>query len=190
MVDPYTSPNGTLRNRLGIEDPKALEAAEADITGAKLVALGRRSLPGKYDLAHLCAFHRFIFGDIYDWAGNLRTVDITKFDTFCRWIHLDAYGTEIFGKLARSGFLRNRDRDAFLTGFAETYADINALHPFREGNGRTQRAFLQQLARDAGHPLSWATLDAAENERASIAGFSGGLGPLTSLLDKLVDRHH
>ena len=63
-------------------------------------------------------------------------------------------------------YLRGRDRTAFVEGLAETYADINALHPFREGNGRTQRAFLQQLARDADHPLSWTNLDAAQNEAA------------------------
>jgi cell filamentation protein len=145
-------------------------------------------LAGKYDLDHLRAFHRFIFGDIYAWAGELRTVDITKFDTFCRWIHLDSYGKEVFGKLARAEYLRGKERSAFIAALAETYADINALHPFREGNGRTQRAFLQQLARDAGHPLSWANLSAAENENASIAGFSGDLGPLVTVLDKLVER--
>jgi cell filamentation protein len=76
----------------------------------------------------------------------------------------------------------------FIAALAGTYADINALHPFREGNGRTQRAFLQQLARGAGHPLSWANLSAAENENASIAGFRGDLGPLVTVLDKVVQR--
>ena len=84
MIYPYTLPDGTLRNLLGIEDPKVLEAAEADITGARLVALGRHSLPGEYDLDHLRAFHHFVFSDVYEWAGELRTVDITKYDTFCR----------------------------------------------------------------------------------------------------------
>jgi cell filamentation protein len=83
-TDPYSLPNGTLRNRLGIDDAKALEAAEADITGARLVALRQLHLPGSYDLDHLRAFHRYIFGDVYEWAGELRRVDITKFDTFCR----------------------------------------------------------------------------------------------------------
>ncbi len=188
MDDPYTLPGGTLRNLLGIEDPKALESAEADITAARLVALDLYSLPGSYDLDHLCAFHRFIFGDIYDWAGHLRRVDITKFDTFCRWIHLHTYGSEIFGKLARARWLRDRERVDFVTALAETYADINALHPFREGNGRAQRAFLQQLAHDAGHPLTWADLNAAENERASIAGFRGDLEPLIAMLGKLVEH--
>lgn len=83
MNDPYTQPNGVLHNLLGIDDSSALASAEADITSARLIGLDRRRLPGEYDLGHLREFHRFIFGDIYDWAGELRTVDITKRDTFC-----------------------------------------------------------------------------------------------------------
>ena len=188
MNDLYTQPNGVLRNLLGIDDSSALASAEADITSARLVALDHRRLPGEYDLGHLREFHRFIFGDIYDWAGELRTVDITKRDTFCRWVHIDSYSSEIFGKLAGNGVLRGLGRLDFLYRLAETYADINALHPFREGNGRAQRAFLRQLALDAGHPLTWAGLDAAENEAASIEGFRGELGPLVTMLDKHVAR--
>lgn len=188
MVDPYTLANGTLRNLLRIKDSESLAAAEADITGAKLVSLSLRPLPGRYDFDHLRAFHRFIFGEIYEWAGELRTVEITKYDSFCRYAHLEAYGAEIFGKLAQADLLRRRGRDEFITGLAETYADINALHPFREGNGRTQRAFLQQLAREAGCGMSWANLDPTENEKASIAGFRGKLEPLVAVLDALVER--
>ena len=134
MEDPYALSNGVLRNRLRIEDPSALESAEADITGARLITLSGRALPGQYNLDHLGAFHKFIFGDIYDWAGTLRTVDITKRDTFCRWLHLDTYSAEIFSRLARDDHLRGLDRKDFLEGLAELFADINALHPFREGN--------------------------------------------------------
>ena len=101
---------------------------------------------------------------------------------------MESYAAEIFGKLAAADFLRDKSRDTFISRLAETYADINALHPFREGNGRAQRAFLRQLAHDAGHPISWADMDAAENERASVAGFRGELEPLVELRDKLVER--
>ena len=184
--DPYTQPNGVMRNRLGIEDPVDLASAEADITGARLIALGLVDLPGKYDLDHLRAFHRFVFGDLYAWAGALRTVDIVKRDFFCRWMHLEHYADGIFRRLAEADHLRGPSRSDFVDGLAETYADINALHPFREGNGRAQRAFLQQLAREAGHPVSWAGLDPMENQAASIAGFRGDLRPLVAMLDKHV----
>jgi cell filamentation protein len=90
MNDPYNSLDGVLRNRLGITDSSELEAAEADITAARENALRRRRVHREYDLAHLQAFHRFIFGDIYDWAGELRTVDIAKYDAFCRSVHMRA----------------------------------------------------------------------------------------------------
>ena len=189
MNDPYALPGGVLRNRLGIEDPAELELAEADITGARLVALDLFDLPGKYDLDHLRAFHRFIFADIYDWAGALRTVDIVKRDFFCRWGNLEGYAAEIFRKLADARYLRGLGRPEFVEGLADVYADINALHPFREGNGRAQRAFLLQLARAAGQHVSWAGLDPAQNQAASIAGFRGDLKPLVSLLSKHVADH-
>jgi fido (protein-threonine AMPylation protein) len=88
--DPYALPNGVLRNLLGIDVAAALESAEADITGARLIALHGRALPGKYDLTHLRDFHRFIFGDIYNWAGALRTVDITsRMREFCTGLFSD-----------------------------------------------------------------------------------------------------
>jgi len=173
---------------LGITDPDELKTAEADITGARLVALSQRRIDGRYDLAHLQAFHRFVFGDIYEWAGELRTVDIAKRDQFCRREHLSSYATEIFARLANASWKTTPDRKEFIDGLAEAYADINALHPFREGNGRAQRAFLQQLAADGGHKLTWAGLSPEENEAASIAGFRGDLGPLIAMLDKHVER--
>lgn len=188
MNDPYISPDGVLRNRLGIADSSELEAAEADITAARENALRRRRVHGDYDLAHLRAFHRFIFGDIYNWAGELRTVDIAKYDAFCRSVHIESYADEIFGKLTAATWLTAPDRDAFVAGLAEAYADINALHPFREGNGRAQRAFLKQLSADVGRTLAWAGLDPAQNEAASIAGFRGDLEPLVVMLDKHVLR--
>ncbi|MGH3614789.1 MAG: Fic family protein [Pseudonocardia sp.] len=89
----------------------------------------------------------------------------------------------MFGKLARANHLRELDRGDFLDGLAEAVGDVNAVHPFREGNGRTQRAFFSQLARDAGHPLDWQHLDAEQNLVASQASLRGELAPLRSLLD-------
>lgn len=188
MTDPYIGPDGVLLNRLGITDPAELQTAEADITAARLIALGRLRIGGDYDLDHLRAFHRFIFADIYAWAGELRTVDIAKYDAFCRCAHLGGYAGEVFGNLKAAKWPTDPDRDVFIVGLAEAYADINALHPFREGNGRAQRAFVQQFAASVGRPLTWAGLDAEQNEAASIAGFRGDLEPLVTMLDKHVTR--
>ncbi len=189
MSDPYTDPaTGVLRNKLGITDPAVLAAAEADITTARIARLAERPLPGSYDLAHLMAFHREIFGSIYPWAGQVRTVNIAKDTTmFCPVQNIPAFAQDVFGRLARrDNFLRGLPREEFLTKLADLYGDINALHPGREGNGRAQRAYLAQLAADAGHRLEWTGMDPERNRLASIASFNGHTGPLRALLADLI----
>jgi cell filamentation protein len=187
--DPYLDlRSGVLRNLLGIDDAKALRRAEADFTAVRIAQLIRSPIPGRYDLAHLRALHRHIFQDIYDWAGELRTVSLGRGRLFSLPQHLDADADELFSWLARAGHLRGLDRDAFVDGLTELYADLNALHPFRDGNGRTQRAFLGQLAVDASHPIHWAAMDPAENVAASKAAHEGDNDALRALLDRLVHR--
>ncbi|MCX5382341.1 Fic family protein [Streptomyces sp. NBC_00083] len=186
MTDPYVTPSGVLRNRLGIDDADLLARAEADISHAELVRLSERPLEGAYDMKHLQAFHVAIFGAIYPWAGELRVVEISKYTPFCPSRNLVPFGDEVFGRLASGGYLRGLGRTEFVDALADLYGDLNALHPFREGNGRTQRAFLAQLAADAGYELRWAGLDPAENERASIKSYLGDNGPLLRMLDALL----
>lgn len=187
--DPYLDPRtGLLRNRLNIVNTDELAAAEAELTGSRLVDLELQPLPGLYDLAHLQSFHRYIFGDIYDWAGEVRTVAIAKGGLFCLPQHMKSYAAEIFDKLSAAGHLRGRPRERFVTGLTELLADVNALHPFREGNGRTQRAFVSQLASDAGYHIDWVRIDPEENIAASAASLHGKLGPLHVMLDGLVDQ--
>ncbi|WP_226364804.1 Fic family protein [Pseudonocardia sp. ICBG162] len=170
--DPYLD-TGVLRNRLGISDPAELAQAEAELTG-------------RYDLDHLQDFHHYIFSDLYDWAGQLRTVSIGKGQLFCLPHHLETFADDIFTRLQAQQVLRGRDLDGFVTGLAELLGDINALHPFREGNGRTQRAFLAQLAHDAGYELRWTTMDPAENNRASALSLAGDSSALHTMLAHLV----
>ncbi len=94
----------------------------------------------------------------------------------------------MFGRLAEADFLRGLDRDRFGDGLTEFLADLNALHPFREGNGRTQRAFCAQLARHADHRLRWSAMDPAENVVASRAALRGDNAPLRALIERLLDR--
>jgi cell filamentation protein len=187
-LDPYVDPgSGVLRNRLGITDPGELAAVEAALTASRLVDLERRRMAGAYDLAHLQAFHRYIFGDVYDWAGELRTVAIAKGGLFCLPQHLVSSGVKVFGKLADADRLRGLPRERFVARLAEFLADVNALHPFREGNGRAQRVFVSQLAHDAGHHVNWVRMDPEQNTITSAASLHGDLGPLQAMLDELID---
>lgn len=188
--DPYLDPRtGLFRNRLGLTDRVDLATAEKRLTTARIGQLRRRRLPGNYDLEHLRVFHWTIFQDVYPWAGQLRTVLIVKAGaSFCLPHQIVETAADVFGRLADDRYLRGRDRERFLDGVTALLAEVNALHPFREGNGRTQRAFLSQLARDAGYRLHWQHVDRDANIDAARAAADGDLAPMRALLDPVVER--
>src|SRR5579871_1665294 len=112
-ADPYTDPvTGILRNKLGLAVAADLEAAEREVTHAALILLRESPVQATWDLPHLCAIHRRIFGDIYDWAGQVRTVAITKGSTFCLPQFIEPATAEISRQLHQEKFLRGLARDA------------------------------------------------------------------------------
>lgn len=185
--DPYTDPlTGVLRNQLGLPTAVELQAAEREITHAALIFLKESPVPPSYDLRHLCAIHRRIFGDIYEWAGQLRTVAIAKGSWFCLPQYIESSAAEIFRALHGENLLRGLPRDVFTERLAYYLGEVNAVHPFREGNGRAQRAFFEQLASDAGFILDWQHLDADRNVAASAAIMHGDPAPMQKMLDELL----
>jgi cell filamentation protein len=166
--DPYLWP-GTdcLRNLLGIRDREELHQAEHELVRARRLTLDKAFLPGAYDTAHLRAFHRYLFQDVYDWAGQFRTGDISKDgQQFCPAGQLTDRLDRLFSRVAARGLFVGMEWEQFVGGFAMLYGDLNAVHPFREGNGRTQRAFLRQLAANAGWTVDWSSLGRFANARA------------------------
>ena len=185
--DPYADPvTGVLRNELGLSTPAALEAAEREITHAALILLKESPVSPRYDLGHLCAVHHRIFADIYDWAGQLRTVAIAKGSSFCLPQYIESSAAEIFRALHGESLLRGLPRDTFTERLTYYLGEVNAVHPFREGNGRAQRAFFEQLASNAGYILDWQHLDADRNVAASAAIMRGDPAPMRKMLDELV----
>lgn len=154
--DPYADPvTGTLHNKLGLITTEELETAEREITHAALIFLRESPVKPSYDLRHLCAVHRRIFGDIYDWAGQLRTVAIAKGTWFCLPQYIESAAAGIFRALRDENLLRGLNRSTFTERLTYYLGEVNAVHPFREGNGRAQRAFFEQLASDADFILDW-----------------------------------
>jgi cell filamentation protein len=156
-VDPYVY-EGTdvLINVLGIHDAEELRDVESQVALRRIARLTVRKLPGRYDLRHLMAFHQWIFTGIYPWAGQLRTVQISKpGTTFALAQRIGVAAKPIFDDIAERQFLTGLTRARFVEQLAHALGDVNALHPFREGNGRAQRAFFRQLAADAGYNLDW-----------------------------------
>jgi cell filamentation protein len=131
-------------------------------------------------------FHRALFGRVYPWAGEIRTVAIAKTDMFCLPQHISSYAAEVFSGLRKETYLRGLSRNDFADRLTHYFAEVNAVHPFREGNGRTQRAFFGQLGREAGWRLAWAGLEPGENVAASRGALRGDNALLRSMLGRLV----
>jgi cell filamentation protein len=184
--DPYVYPRtDVLRNIPDIRASDELAGFEARLTFLRGLQLASDPIAGAYDLGHLRAFHRYLFAGLYQWAGELRTVVLAKTDLFCLPEHIESYGTEIFSQLTEENRLHGLDRDHFIDRLAHYLSDVNALHPFRDGNGRAQRAFFAQLASDSGYRLDWQLIDPKINTDASVAAMQGDEEPMRRLLDEI-----
>jgi cell filamentation protein len=138
--------------------------------------LEARGILGSFDLPHLCAIHRYLFQDVFPWAGELRRVGLSKTGgaAFAAPMHIASALNRTFIALRQENLLHGLDRLTFCQRAAFYLGEINAVHPFREGNGRTQREFIRQLAANAGYTLSWAGISPADNLAASIASHTRG----------------
>jgi len=175
-TDPYTYPGtDVLRNIPDIRDPQALAAFEANATVARLAELDAVPVRGRFDAARLKAVHKHIFQDVYPWAGELRTVNISKGGTlFGAAAFVETALDAIFKKLPEDSLLKAADVEPFARRAAFYLGEINAVHPFREGNGRAQREFIRELAVDAGFAIDWSRIDQQQMIAASRGSFATG----------------
>jgi cell filamentation protein len=182
--DSYIDPaSGVLKNRLGITEAALLEQIEAAFVAARSYELARQPLQGHFDLAHLQAIHRYLFGDVYEWAGELRSIDIRKGGhRFAHHAHIRNAAAPIFKQLADENRLAGLGPAAFSSRAAHYHGELNALHPFREGNGRAQREFLSHLAQAAGYYIAWEYMNHAHLLEASIESFRGDISALAALI--------
>lgn len=187
--DPYTdAKTGTLHNKLDITDPKQLAQAETDFTKLRIAELREKPLQGAYDLKHLQGFHQRIFGDVYPWAGELRTVDISKGSSmFARPEYIESESTKVFAALAKDNHLKGMDRDQFIDRTAYHLTEINALHPFREGNGRAQYAMFEQMGREARRPLDFSRIDRNDLIKAASLAHNHDYQHLKPIVEQALD---
>ncbi|OZI64252.1 Fic/DOC family protein [Bordetella genomosp. 1] len=184
--DPYIDRNtGILRNRLGIRTQGALDSVEATFAAIRSYELDLNPVRGKFDLSHLQALHKRLFDDVYDWAGKLRTVDISKGDTrFANFRQIDRYAPVIAQALRAEGFLRGLDSAAFSARAGYFLGEFNVLHPFREGNGRAIRELIGQLAKEAGYFIHWRGVSRQEMVSAAILAYQGDAAPMAGLIER------
>jgi len=176
-----------LHNKLGITDADKLEAHIARLSFFRVAELEVKPLPGDFNIHHLRSIHRHIFQDIFPWAGDFREVTTSRTNSFSfpppQYL-LPSLET-LFTALKNESHLQGLDPDTFAQRAAHYLGEINAIHPFREGNGRTQREFIRTLALRAGHPITWAALTPEENNEASRISFAtGNTTQLTTLIRK------
>jgi len=187
--DPYVYPGTSILRNLGnIRDIDRLQRFESDHCFARLVELHENPVPLGFDSNHLKRIHHYLFQDVYVWAGEFRTVDLARDNSFfARPEYIVPELQKTLGQLARENFLRGIDSHGFCERAAYFFAEINAIHPFREGNGRTQREFLRELALEAGYELAWDLVTQDEMEAASIASFHEGTSAgFAALLNRII----
>ena len=174
-----------LINKFDIRDEKKLSNIEAAITFAKASELEKTPIKGKFDLKHYLAIHRFLFEDIYDWAGRLRTVEISKKGTnFANAAELQSLCSNCFERLKQLNYFQNFEFSDFVDNIVDLYCVTNKIHPFREGNGRTQRIFISQLIRYNGYDIDFSKIDTDELMIATIHSASGIRDYLTDIFTK------
>ena len=185
--DTYCYPGTTvLKNLQNLRTQWALERFETAMTAQRF----DEPLPyGLLSVRHYRAVHHHLFQDVYAWAGKSRTVRISKPGSapFCYPEYIDRQLRQTFRKLQRNRYLRNLAADDFAEQAATLLSELNAIHAFREGNGRVQLAFMMILADRAGHPLHLDRLHPSDFLEAMISSFQSDLAPLSRQLRALID---
>jgi len=184
--DPYCyKGTNVLKNIPGLRDPAALEAFEI----ASVAQRADEPLPdGRLSAAHYRAVHHHLFQDVFRWAGRLRRVRVSKAGSvFCYPENIAAELKRLFLALRQERYLRGLTPDDFAVRAAHFLADLNAVHPFREGNGRAQMAFMALLARQAQQPFDLERLDPDRFLAAMIRSFAADEEPLARELRGLID---
>ncbi|HEX8540839.1 MAG TPA: putative adenosine monophosphate-protein transferase Fic [Pseudomonas sp.] len=186
--DPYCYPGtSVLRNLLDLTDDQTLSEAERALSEVAADAI--EFAPPPYDLSYLQSVHRRLFVDLYEWAGELRTVDISKDSThFCTTSRIEPEAKKLFTHLAQANWFQGLDRSALVAASAELFGDLNVVHPFREGNGRAQRILFEHIIVNAGYEISWWAVEAQVWLQANIDAVVCDYKALTGVFERCVGQ--
>jgi cell filamentation protein len=194
FIDPYVdSETGLLKNLLNAKTAEELQEVEAQIVFANELELESMAIPRTNDLEELLLIHKGLFKGVYEWAGQIRTVDIKKNNEGAEYFLLVGKivgaTSYVFTELAKENHLKSFEQDEFLGRLAHHYDQLNYIHPFREGNGRAQRIFWSRVAFDAGYEIDWSAIVGNENDEASrLAAESMDLSTLERMFSRIVSK--
>lgn len=157
----YCYPDSSvLKNKLDIRDPALLRKVEADLSSARQAEIFRTPVVGRFTATHLCNIHRKLLGDVYSFAGHFRREDIAKGPTrFVTYSQIKEKLQRLLGQLQQEKWLENVPFEAFVARSAYYMAELNYIHPFREGNGRAIREFMRLLFLHNGYVVQWDAVD-------------------------------
>ena len=176
------------KNKFSIQDPTLLSEAESEFSAQRLLELEAEPLKGRFSLSYLQNIHNYIFQDIYPFAGKLRTEDISKGDTmFARSQHIKGYTNTILTELKKEVYLKGLPLSKFPNRIAYYMAELNIIHPFREGNGRAIREFIRSLAANCGYTINWNTIDKNILLNASILSVKD-ISELTHCIEASIEK--
>ena len=180
----YYAGTRVLRNLAGLQEQAALDEFETEMVTIR----SEEGIPeGCLTPTHYRAIHRHLFQDVYAWAGEDRTIRTGKGGNwFCYPEYIASQMDTLFARLDDAAFQPGADSDAFVPALAEFVGELNAIHPFREGNGRTQLLFVRLLGQRAGHPFRLETVEAEEFMQAMIASFNFDYEPLIDELERML----
>lgn len=170
-----------LINNLNITNDKDLYEAERELVMFRTSELTDNPIKANFDFEHLKSIHKHLFQDVYRWAGDIRNCNIAKQDLFCLSNYIENYAAEIFDRLKKEKYFIQYDPDTTLEKLVILFADINALHPFREGNGRSEREFIKCLARINGIEIDLADVNKEDMIIASHDSINGNYENLRSM---------
>lgn len=181
--DSYCYPDSeVLQNKLNIQDYDNLAEAELAFTAIRYSEYSSTITSIQdFNLKHLQSLHKQLFQDIYHWAGEIRTVDISKGNTrFCTCSRIEAEANKQFSRIVLSE--RCNSKGELVTEITDIFCELNIIHPFREGNGRTQRFFFEELFFNFGLNVNWPDISKDEWVNANIQGYLGDLRSLNQIL--------
>ena len=187
----YTLSDGvTLKNKFGANNVDELAQFETEAVRRRLMEIELGVVPsGQFDAVYLKTIHRHLFQDVYEWAGHTRDERFALSDgtvatePIMRKVEGQPFVTgqaiptaleEVATRLRESKYLRGFPRTVFAKEAADIMVSLNAIHPFREGNGRTQRTFMRELAKNAGHALDFSIVSSERMTQASISAHEHG----------------
>ena len=175
-----------LINKFNIKDEAVFRKTERLYAAIRQSELRNNPLVGEFDFNHLKAIHYYLFQDLFYWAGKSRTVAIAKGNLFCLPQYIDSFANDIFIKLKKEKYFLKQNKEQLVNSLADLLADLNALHPFREGNGRTQREFIRYIAGINGYGLDWSLVTSDENIVASYESVNGDNSKLQALIKRII----